>query len=246
MPLNDNADGKITADIFLSIGAGCRTSKQLKTANLRKCAFPLDWMIDYDILSVVHHFQTDFADFFKNKVIEGQKQSKNYTKLWVRDTDTKMLSVHHFTADLDLEEQYAKQFLPTMLKRYHFVKKIMRNARQIVFVSHRQEDTDVLACFLREMHQLFPCKITLLNVRHDDKSEQYDESQVNDYMTVKEIKINDDLKVLEYSFDDRRPDKLSSWVGNTPKWQEMLAGYQLSWKTRLKSLFKRRNIKWLR
>lgn len=245
MSINAKTDGKITADIVLSIGVACRSAKQLKTANLRKYAFPLDWMMNYDMQSVVYHFQTDFADFFKNKAIEGQEQSKNYTKLRVRDTDTKMLSIHHFTADLDLEEQYAKKFLPAMLKRYHFVKKIMRNARHIVLVSHRQEDTNVFVGFLQEMHQLFPCKITLLNVRHDDKSERYDEKQVNDYMTVKEIKINDDLKVVEYSFDDRCHDELSSWVGNTPKWQEMLAGYQLSWKTRLKALFKskRRNIK---
>ena len=244
--MNDKTNLKTTADIILSVGDECRVAKQIKNANLRKCAFPLDWMGYYDLKYAVHHFKTDFVDFFKNKTIEGQKQSKNYNKLWVRDTDTNMLSVHHFTAEQDLEEQYTKQFLPVMLKRYHFVKKILQNAKHIMFVSQRQEDTDVFVEFLQEMHKLFPCRITLINVRHDDKSDQYDENHVNDYMTVKEIKINADLRVLDYSFDDRRPDKLDSWVGNTPKWQEILAGYQLPWKTRLKSLFRRRNIKWLR
>lgn len=244
--MNNKTSPKVTADIVLSIGKECRVAKQLKTAKLRKCAFPLDWMMDYDLNCVARHFQTDFVDFFKNKTIENQKKSKNYTKFWVRDTDTNMLSVHHFTADMDLEEQYNKQFLPVMLKRYHFVKKIMQNARHIMFVSHREEDTDIFVNFLQEIHQLFPCKITLINVRHDDKSDQYDENQVNDYMSVKEIKINDDLKLIDYSFDDRRPDKLTSWVGNTLKWQEVLSNYQLPWKTRLKSLFRRRNLKWLR
>lgn len=244
--MNDKTSPKITADIVLSLGLECRVAKQLKTANLRKCAFPLDWMGYYDLEYAIKHFQTDFVDFFKNKTVEGQKQSKNYTKLWVRDTDTNMLSVHHFTADQDIEEQYTKQFYPVMLKRYHFVKKIMQNAKQIVFVSQRQEDTDEFVYFLQEMHKLFPCKITLINGRHDDTSDQYDENQVNDYITVKEINISDNLKVIDYSFDDRTPGKLTSWVGNTPKWQAILSGYQLPWKTRLKSLFRRRNIKWLR
>ena len=238
---------KITVDIVLSMGNDCRTAKQLKTANLRKCAFPLDWMKGYyDLKCALRHFETDFVNFFKNKTIENVKKSKNYTKFWVRDTDTNMLSMHHFSADKDLEKQYLEDFMPIMMRRYKFVKKIMQHASHILFVCGRTDDIDALTDFLQEIHKMFPCKITMVNIRHDDKSEFYDENQVNDYISSEEIIINDDLKILTYSFDDRKPEKLTSWVGNTDKWQQCLAGYQLSWKTRLKSFFRRRNIRWVR
>ena len=57
----------------MSIGWACRPAHQLRINGLRDEAFPLDWQKDYSLDTVIHLFETDFVDFFKNIKEEGQK-----------------------------------------------------------------------------------------------------------------------------------------------------------------------------
>ncbi|MBF4468082.1 MAG: hypothetical protein ISP01_01625 [Methanobrevibacter arboriphilus] len=54
----------IGSDFIISLGPACRVAHYLRENNLRYVANPLDWMMNYNLESVIHWFKNDFDDFF--------------------------------------------------------------------------------------------------------------------------------------------------------------------------------------
>lgn len=60
---------------FISIGRDCQAAKILQTFNIRKAAYPMDWMICNNFEKVSLAFQEDFIHFLNPKFLEYKKTS---------------------------------------------------------------------------------------------------------------------------------------------------------------------------
>ena len=50
--------------LFISLGHDCKTAEILRTLNLRKDAYPFDWIGSIDFNGIYKCFETDFSDYF--------------------------------------------------------------------------------------------------------------------------------------------------------------------------------------
>ncbi|MDR0382433.1 MAG: papain-like cysteine peptidase, partial [Spirochaetaceae bacterium] len=147
-------------DIILSVGVACRATHYLKKHGLRLCANPLDWMMSYSLETVVHLYKTKFDDFFIDFVKDKEK-SLEHNCHWYIDRKNKIVSMHY-----DNVENDSAMFRKMMKNRFEKINKLLLSANKICFISHRNDDINVLKDFLNEMGKLYSGKITYINIRN--------------------------------------------------------------------------------
>ncbi|MDR1389907.1 MAG: papain-like cysteine peptidase [Treponema sp.] len=194
---------------MISAGYGCRPAHHLKEHELRYCASPLDWM-GYTLETAVHLYKTKFRDFFV-EFAEEKDNSLKYNCRWFVDTKNDILSMHYH--DIDNSSSFRKK----MQRRFAKINRILRAAKEIAFVSRRNEDITAFENFLLEMSKLYSGNITYINIRHNENRETINRS---------EKIITNKLKIIEHEFYDIHPDGEDEtnpqfWIGNQKLWDSV-------------------------
>ena len=143
-------------DVIFSIGQSCKVAQYLKSLNLRKYAYPLDWQFCDDFDRILHLFESDFSDFF----IEYKNLDNDYKLSGLRmveDIRNKIVSMHHISDDLPLDEG-VKKFRSKMLKRYFRLKSHIQNGNNILIIANYDVSIDDLVSFLKSFASLFEKK----------------------------------------------------------------------------------------
>lgn len=202
----------LEADLFLSVGHRCRTAYYLKKYRLRSFSCPLDWMMDYDLRTVVDLFRDGFAGFFA----DYEERFDDWGDCrHVVDTRTKMVSLHAFSKELPMPEAHAA-FRETMARRYRRMDEGMRRAEHIVFVCNRTDPREDFAYFLASMGELYSARLTCLNIREDATKRKLTEN------------YSDRLRLIEYCFNDvfiegiGVDDNRFVWRGDKHEWAAIL------------------------
>lgn len=211
----------VTFDFVMSVGPACRPAQQLKHADLRTTAAPMDWMELYPLSTVVHLFRTGFSDFFMEiEDITGPEPRKNRR---VVDTKNNITSIHHFPSDKSLEAGQ-KAMRKTMVRRYQRIHQMFRRGKRFCFVCNRPDSPEALLQFMTDFRTVYPQgEFWMVNVRSVDDNIFY----------VNQHKKNG-LYLYDISFQDVHPDGADistnplTWHGNTPRWQEVLFHIHLS------------------
>lgn len=214
----------IPMDFVLSVGPACRPAQQLKHAQLRITACPMDWMQLYPLDAVTHIFKTGFSDFFTE--IEDISTQPNKKNRRVVDTKNDICSIHHFPTAQSLEKAQT-EVRKTMLKRYRRIHKLLSKAETICFVGNREESTEELLQFMADFRTIYPqAQMFMVNMRHQDT----DSITAHKYTETA-------CTLYEACFRDEHPDGTDigenplAWHGNTPCWQEVLSHVHLSDRT---------------
>ena len=222
---NLNSDTTTVADIFISLGPACREAHYLRDENLRLASFPLDWMLDYSLETVIHLFKTGFSDFFTD-IEEGEYIRKN-NNYCIIDTKNHITSLHHFSRKMSIQDA-KKAFHTTMQKRYKHLDDYLKQAETICFICNRiyaDSCSDELVNFLKEFDKIYPNKtVTLVNINKKDISDiKIAKRQVAPNLLIKEytfkdIHINGDNPEINY---DR-------WRGNEKIWRQLVKKMKLT------------------
>lgn len=198
---------KITINAIIPLGTACRPAFYLRRHNLRYFSSPFDWMMRYKLESIKNFVDIGIDDFFREYTIVSAGP-KNYN---VVDLHTNMISMHSFTKERTMEEQYPS-FLTTMKHRFDRFLAAMRAADRLCFISNRSatELPDIFN-FVEDMEQRFAKSVLYVNVI-DEKDEEiwhYPAGQ---------------SEIITIAFDDAHPmgrDKATNpkfWLGNAEKW----------------------------
>lgn len=205
------------ADIFMSIGPGCRAIHYLRRNKLTWFAAPLDWQLVYSLDTVLHLYETHFSDFLTDiREIEAKPGAEHRA---IYDVGNDMKCLHHFPKDVSLKvgQAYVKNL--TKL-RYVRSEKALNEAKKIVFLGYWDAKEEDLLRFFETFIQQYPGKeISLYNVRN--VPEEPDVRQ-------KEIMISDKLRFVEYSFNDKGTEPGLEWVGNKFYWEQIIKQFRLS------------------
>lgn len=185
----------IYADISISLGEYCRVAWYLSEYNLRKFSSPFDWMMHYKLKDIQEIFHNDFTTFFKN-IKENKKYNASHR--YIQDLNNGMVSIHDFDRDKSIESQY-KEFINKMQKRFNRLKSSIINSKNILFVTHRNIDINEFKDFLFFMYNYHNANYTILNIRNDTKQ------SILDTPKQKILKLNNNLSIIEYSFNDNTP-----------------------------------------
>ncbi len=209
-------------DIVFSLGPACRPAYYLQLCGLRTCAYPLDWQM-YSIESALHLYETRFSDFFLEYDDLSHTREKRLEGLrYVLDTKNNVISMHHIKDNIPLSEA-VDEFRATMLRRYKRLNENLNNAKTILILSNHERELDILVNFLLRFSNIYKNKkITLVNIR-----------SIRNGKNKHIHKINDDLCVVEYYFNDvnkNGEDPIHNenfWLGNEEKWIEVLSNYSV-------------------
>jgi len=214
-------------DVIFSAGIACRPAHYLKKHGLRVCANPLDWM-HYSLDTVIHLYQTKFADFFTDFVEDKQKSH------WFVDIKNNIITTHYPNIGND-----NKTFREIMKNRFERVNKRLLKANKICFIANRDESIENFSKFLKEMGSMYSGKITCINIRNNQK--------INDIILSTREKITEKLELIEYEFNDVHPDGGNNdsnpnfWHGNVYLWDSLFE--KISIKTNFLSYLLRNNKK---
>lgn len=206
----------INADLVLSLGPACRPAHYLRELGLRKFSSPFDWMMCYDLKTIINFFENGFDPFFKNWEIESTGKGKCW---YVRDKDTGMLSMHHFDRAYPADYTYPS-FINKMRKRFKNTIHHIETSGTICFVTNREHEKDALNNFLFHMDRIFPGhKFITINII-TNKNEYFEK-----------IKISNNIEIYNIYFTDINkdgPDSQTSWLGNVEKWHKYISCINLS------------------
>jgi hypothetical protein len=174
-------------------------------------------MMSYSLESVVELFKTEFSTFFADR---KEREDRIGKFRCVEDVRNGMISIHSFSLDEDLDSSYNK-FSEIMSKRFLRMKKCISESEHVLFLSNRHDSFEAFEKFLAEMHNLFDCNFTCLNVRHSD--ECYESSK----------KISERLEFVEIAFPDIHPNGADAsnsdfWIGNPKGWEKVMQRISLS------------------
>lgn len=204
----------LSADVVISVGNHCQAAWYMQEYGLRKFASPLDWMKYYSLQSVYDLFKSGFKDFFCHHYEDEIKAKENDCR-WVIDKNTGMISRHHFLKEIPLQDQF-EDFYEKQIQRFHKMDHYLKQAKNIVLVSCREDSIEEMGEFLYKFQTLYDKNLTLLNFR-DSKTQTY----------KKTFKINSKIKIVEYCFDNTYPLKKDQtkeqvggivWIGNYKCW----------------------------
>lgn len=204
----------LSADVVISVGNHCQAAWYMQEYGLRKFASPLDWMKYYSLQSVYDLFKSGFKDFFCHHYEDEIKAKENDCR-WVIDKNTGMISRHHFLKEIPLQDQF-EDFYEKQIQRFHKMDHYLKQAKNIVLVSCREDSIEEMGEFLYKFQTLYDKNLTLLNFR-DSKTQTY----------KKTFKINSKIKIVEYCFDNTYPLKKHQtkeqvggivWIGNYKCW----------------------------
>ena len=220
-----DSDDTITADIFVSLGPACREAHYLRDENLRLASFPLDWMLDYSLETVIHLLKTGFNDFFTD-IEEGEYRRKN-SNYCIIDTKNHITSLHHFSRKMSIPDA-KKAFHTTMQKRYKRLDSYLRQAETICFICNRIYDdscSDELVNFLKEFDKIYPNKtVTLVNINKKDIPD----------IKIAKRQVAPNLLIKEYTFKDIHTNgdnpetNYERWRGNEAIWRLLVKKMKLT------------------
>lgn len=215
---------ELETDFIISVGEACRPVHYIKKYGLRQCANPFDWMMGYSLDTFINLLNNDFCDFFKFHQ-ELPLISKTGFRS-VEDTKNKIISIHSFPFDKDLDLAY-KEFFELMSNRYYRMKKAIFSSDNVLFISNRREPMENYEYFLKELQKMFKCNFTYLNIRDNENKEE------KKYIRTKIL--NKNLKIIEYGFYDKHqngstPQNPDFWKGNSKEWDNVMSHIKLSTK----------------
>lgn len=212
---NEIKSEKIKVDCMIPIGEACEPCQHLRKNNLRISAFPLDWMMSYSLETVIHFFETKFADFFEN--IEEIPNKYCHNHKFVKDTKNGVISIHHFKKDEPLESEH-KKFRTMMLGRAEKLHNILENSHSIGLICNRKDASDKeLINFIEKFSKIYPNKkITVINVVDED---------IPDFQRSVLFE-NENLRIIQFTFKDVPPikdeKKFPQWEGNPDCWKKIM------------------------
>lgn len=199
-------------DAIFSVGNFCRPAEYLKEHELRLCANPLDWMMLYSLETVVHLYQSKFNDFFTEFSADQQKPN------WFIDIKNNITSIHY--KDIGQDDQ---SFNIMMKKRFEKVNQKLLKANQICFISQRNESQDTFSDFLKKMGNIYSGKITVINIKHNEKIDG-----IIIPAKCSKHKVSEKLELIEYEFNDVHPNGKEEeknpdfWLGNVNVWNSII------------------------
>ncbi len=199
-------------DVILSVGEACRPASYLKKHGLRRFAHPLDWMMCYNLETVVQLYRKQFSDFFLDV-----KQDEHNKKRFL-DVKNNVTSVHYPSLS---DNKIA--FNRKMRRRFKRLDKQLRKCNNICFISGRKMDRKKLIKFLTEMGAIYSGKITLINIRHNEEIDGI----IKPMICNREM-VSDRLEFIEYEFNDVYIDTgdwrtdAYAWQGNNILWRKIV------------------------
>ncbi|MCD0469230.1 DUF1796 family putative cysteine peptidase [Flavobacterium sp. JAS] len=208
----DNKKKEYVFDAIFSVGDACRPAYYLKQHDLRLCANPLDWMMSYSLDTVVHLYQSKFNDFFID-FIEDQQESH-----WFIDIKNNITSIHYKEIGDD-----NKTFNRKMKKRFMRANKRLLKASNICFISNRNENSNVFSDFLNKMGNIYPGKITLINIFYNNEIDG-----IISPIKHNKKQISERLELIQYEFNDIHPNgndinsNPNYWIGNVYLWNKII------------------------
>ncbi|MCR2059391.1 papain-like cysteine peptidase [Campylobacter helveticus] len=209
----------LKADVFISVGAGCKVAFYLKKFKLRTFSSPFDWLGLYTLVDINVCFEQDFANFFK----DYEEVPSTTNKRWVRDRQNGMRSMHDFSFEESLDEGY-ERFITQKRRRFENLKRHIKASKHICFVSCRQGAYEEFENFLGRMQNFHKAKYTLINIRHDESQRDMERFGL-------EWGGRGDLSLIEYRFNDIHPkgEKYKrAWLGNVKFWREIMRHLSLN------------------
>jgi hypothetical protein len=147
-------------DICLSVGSACRPAHYLKKHGLRFCASPLDWMMRYSLDTVIYLYKTGFNDFFMSFIKDEEKGRD-----WYIDNKNNITSIHY--GDIG---NNSEAFRKMMKDRFKKINRMLLNAKNICFISNRNENIIVFERFLKDISGIYSGKITYINIRNNQET----------------------------------------------------------------------------
>lgn len=202
---------KIHTDLVLSLGPACRPAYHLHKMNLRKFSSPFDWMMCYDLATVVFFFEHGFENFFKDWKVDENHDGDCWR---VVDNATGMVSLHHFPK-VQPAENIHTAFIEKMSKRFERTKQAISTANTVCFVSNRTDDMHEFENFLHKMCSLFPHKnFIIFNTIHSNK-EYWKKIHISNAATIYNIYFSD--------INKDGPKSPAGWMGNIGKWHKYIS-----------------------
>lgn len=203
-------------DVCISVGDACHPAFHMVTNDLRDKAHPLDWQKDYSLDTVIHLFETKFADFFVD--IEEGNLAGDGEHRWIKDIKNDIVSIHHFSTEVDIKVTQ-KEFVKLMQKRFVSLEDELKKAKRVLLISKRTDGIEKLKKFIRDFWGLYPhLEIKLINIQNDEQM------ALDECKTVQHI-LDDALTIQEYYFNDAYDSKThekADWPGNEVMWGVVL------------------------
>ncbi len=220
--VNQNEISQIEINCVFPIGSYCVCAHNLERHNLRFQASPLDWAglrakpnskEAYSLKTVLHLFETKFADFFEKTQFYGCIRRGGRREVF----DTKNNIEYHNSFNKKTPFNKAKrEFRKTMLNRAKKVDEIMKNSDAIALISCRENTKEEFIDFINKFSKIYPNKkIYLINVRNTNSKK----------ITQETLYEKGNLKVIEYRFKNQG--KPYNWQGNHKGWDEVMKSIKL-------------------
>lgn len=221
MTENIRALDKIEADLVLSVGYSCRTAHRMREFNLREVSSPLDWMVHYSLNDACDLMINDFKTFFLEYENQGVHEGG---ALQVMDKKTKMISIHHFAPNEDLDTQVIN-YRTLSIQRWEKIKAKIDSAKRIAIIYSGAFDREIFERFLNKFSSHFGEEklIDFINV-DEDKSKAFNELKITQY------KLNSNINIIHYLGNDYPILDEDIWVGNSFLWNEVMKNIELTHK----------------
>lgn len=213
---------KIEVDLVLSVGYSCRTAHRMREFNLREASSPLDWMVHYSLDDACDLMVNDFKTFFLEYENQGIHDGG---ALQVMDKKTKMISIHHFTPNEDLDTQVAN-YRALSIQRWEKIKAKIASVKRIALIYNGAFDKESFGRFLNKFSSYFGKEkmINFINV-DEDKSKAFNELKITQY------KLNSNINIIHYLGNDYPILSEEIWEGNSFLWNEVMKNIELNHKS---------------
>ncbi len=210
----NEAQKKIEADFFISVGKACRPAFWLNKHELRTCANPLDWMIQNDLNAIIKLYDKKFDKFFEKRIDMKSSEENEYRIVY--DTAFNITAMHSFKKKIDDAEAYT-DFSKTMKRRFHRMDDFIKKSNTVAFICNRTENIYYFRKFLIAMKKLYKdTNFIFILFRHRKNKE-----------CVREITFGNEVIIYEFSFNDTHQDgsspahNINFWKGNEEKWMQV-------------------------
>ena len=213
MSLDLNFD--IDCDCAVSLGKDCKVAEALRRNDLRKFSSPFDWLTDYSLENFYDFLVTNGKGLFKGIInIPKHDRKEGYT-YGVRDSETRILSMHDFLTDIPFEKTY-NDAIKKGHKRFVRLNRIFKKAQTVCFVSNRENEPDDFIKLGEKLNKRYRFKkIYFVNVISNEEE-------------AFKFYTKGNIVFYEFSFNDVHEDgndiKTNPyfWKGNMKKWDNML------------------------
>lgn len=169
---------------IIPIGYNCATGMVLINLNLRKEAYPLDWVVSNPFF-VYEYIRTDFKDYFlKNKNDETNYLGQKF--IWFKKTDNH--NTHNNEADIETDIDVGKNTINIFKNNCEkFNRRIKR------FLSALNGDNKILFVYMKE-YKIYRC-----NNEHLNKEKEHDNYLKKIDLLLKEKNVNFTLLIIDFS-----------------------------------------------